>query len=377
MKVNIKNLIGSLLLAGSSAFAAPVWQPTAITNDAIIAFAALGDTLFGGTHFGGLKSSIDDGKNWNNVPKCDGVDDASVPALFAQPGFLAAAYEGKGVCITKDAGHSWTSAHSGLPFQPFIRDLEGVGAWLLAGAQASTGGSILYRKPMHEDLPWVAVGNGFDSSVQGIERLTHDENGKLYAAVARRKGDMAWLFTSSDTGITWSPVDSLLPGPIYDLVWTEGFLIAATEHGVFRSSDHGAKWENCGPDFSSTPAYALSARPGLVVAGAGQTVYRSDDAAGSWLWLTEGLPGGDVSVLAVWAGKQTILASISPLKGVFISERATAIRFEKSPKRPQFNRPSQGAWDILGKRSSPDPLRNSAPPRKRLFRLSPTYLTGP
>jgi photosystem II stability/assembly factor-like uncharacterized protein len=341
------------LCVSASAFAAPVWQPTGIINDAMIAFAESGDTLFGGTHFGGLKSSLDGGKTWKDLERCEAVEGASVPAVFAAPGLLAAAYEGKGICFSRDAGRTWETAHSGLPFQPFIRDFESVGTWLLAGAQLASGGSVLYRRPMFEETRWSALGNGFDTSVQAVEKMARDDQGKVYAAVGRRKGDGTWIYVSADTGLTWNAVDSLLPGPVYDLAWADGFLIAATQQGVFRSPNQGATWEACGPDFASTPAYALSARAGLVVAGAGHVVYRSEDAAGSWLWLPDGLPGGDVSVLAVWAGKHTLLASISPSKGVFISEITTTIRPAKSRRKPRLELSPSRAWDAIGRRRAP------------------------
>jgi photosystem II stability/assembly factor-like uncharacterized protein len=342
------------LLGFATAYAAPVWQPTDITDDAIIAFAELGDTLFGGTHFGGLQFSIDEGKTWDSLAVCEGVVGASVPAVFAGAGLLAAAYEGRGVCLSRDAGRNWVSAHSGLPNQPFLKDFESVGSWLLVGAQIASGGSVLYRKAIQKDEAWLAGGNGFDSSIQSVMKLARDDQGKVYAAVGRRKGETDWIYVSADTGLNWSPVDSNLPGPVYDLIWADGFLIAATQHGVFRSPDQGSSWEDCGPDFTSEPAYALSARSGLVVAGSGNVVYRSEDAAGSWLWLPDGLPGADASVLAVWAGKRSLLASITPQKGVFISENTTPLRVPKQRQVPKPRLMPWLVWDAVGRlRASP------------------------
>lgn len=354
--------IGLLLHAAQAARAAEAWSPTSLREETAAAFAEAGGSLFAGTAFAGLQGSGGDGSTWSRIPGCRPESNASVPAVHASPGMLAAAFEGEDACLSADGGATWEPPREGLPAQPFIRDFERIGDMLLAGLDGSSGGAPLYRTAIAGGA-WRPEAAGFDTAVSGIVRLARDADGTVYAAVTRRRGNSPWLYLSADTGATWRPLDSTLAGPVYDLAWTEGFLLAASARGIFRTPDKGATWEDCGPDFTAQPAMALAARPGLVLAGAGNAVYRSQDAGGSWLALPHGLPSDTgTSVEAVWAGRDVLLASMGRLRGVYrMPPPATGLRpapsRAHSPRaaRPAGNRDAAGR--LLPGRSPPVRVR--------------------
>ena len=87
-------------------------------------------------------------------------------------------------------------------------------------------------------------------------------------------------------------------------------LFAATDKGLFRSSDAAASWSKAsGIEDEEVRAVAVDPASGTVYAGAFHGVFVSKDGGESWKAANESLPNTDVRALAVagspprlWAG---------------------------------------------------------------------------
>lgn len=348
-------VLAAVVLAGM-AWPAETWQATSLRSDHLQVFAEKGDTLLGGSATGGILASADGGRTWQGVPSCFGGSFHSVIDLHVSGRLIVAAFDGAGICRSLDGGVTWEEANAGLPAQPFIHDVIRIGDTLVAGARRTSGGPAVYRAPASGG-PWIPSAAGMDSGVKAVARFARDDRGVLYAGAAESRGpSAAYLYLSRDAGRTWEPASGRLPAPVHDLVWTEGRLIAATARGVFRTSDVGGAWEDCGPDFSAGETYALAARGPVVYAGSGNVVFRSRDAGGSWLALHDGLPGPDASIDALWAGPGSVLAGVGPSHGVWMLE--TSLGAHRPPRGAAVFRAARRkgpAADALGRIAAPGP----------------------
>jgi photosystem II stability/assembly factor-like uncharacterized protein len=365
-RVRFRTILGAavLVLSGGMPEAAgqalEQWMPAFQEDDAVMALAGWDEHLYAGTTYFGLQASADGGRNWRRLAACPDVEsNPSVPAVHASQGLLVAAYEGTTVCRSFDGGDTWENDFEGLPDQPYLRDFVRVGDQVFAGVMRKAESASLFRSSATGG-PWRPADTGIDSGVEATVGLALDAGGRLYAAVHRKRNPSPWIYQSEDTGKTWQPAPGSLAGPVYDLAWAGGFLLAATEHGVFRLQDGESNWEDCGPDFTSEPAYALAVKPGTVLVGAGSHVYLSRDAGGSWVALPGGLPGSETTVLTLWAGPGAWLAAIGPAHGVYRMEPpVTLLRPGVAPTRTGYL-PGEAAWNAAGRRM-PASRRSPAP----------------
>jgi len=92
----------------------------------------------------------------------------------------------------------------------------------------------------------------------------------------------------------WVEAEGLKGRRVYALVATRGGVFAATDQGVYRSSDGGSTWHSTG---LRTSTYALaSTGEGVLLAGTESGVYRSNDYGETWTLI--GLKGKRVNALA-------------------------------------------------------------------------------
>jgi photosystem II stability/assembly factor-like uncharacterized protein len=144
-------------------------------------------------------------------------------------------------------------------------------------------------------LTWnIAVDSGLGNGI--IRHLTVTGSG-LYAATD------SGLFISSNDGKNWSPinggvVDTVSP---YDLVQSGSNLVVATQHnGIYFSSNYGASWKKAG-GFNTQPVPALSVIGSKVFSESTIGIYLSTDKGENWAELNdtltnEGLFVGIVSI---------------------------------------------------------------------------------
>jgi hypothetical protein len=125
------------------------------------------------------------------------------------------------------------------------------------------------------------------------------------------------VFLSSDSGAFWHRADTGLPpgSNIEAMTIFNSVLFAATENGLYRSTDAGKAWlstnTGLGSDSSSVVSFsALDSNGGSVLfAGTPSGAYRSADNGASWVSVIGNLPANSYFDAIVASGGNLFLAS--------------------------------------------------------------------
>jgi photosystem II stability/assembly factor-like uncharacterized protein len=196
---------------------------------------AEGDWLLAGTHLG-LFRSLDRGLTWRlAAARFSGED---VHALVRDPatGVIRAVTHGQGLLASTDGGRTWTDDSAGLP----TRDLHALAidpnvpdhvyVW-------AVGHGLLRREGATSSWQRRAPSNAL-GDVRAL--AVHPRNSqRLYAATDHG----IWL--SSDGGRNWSQPPDGLRAPAAGIALVPGSggtLIAATEEGVFFGDATASRW---------------------------------------------------------------------------------------------------------------------------------------
>ncbi|MEW6510112.1 MAG: T9SS type A sorting domain-containing protein [Bacteroidota bacterium] len=222
-----------------------------LTKRVVLSLAVSGSKLFAGTSdYGGVFLSTNAGSTWNwAVLTCD------VGALAVSDSNLFAG-TGGGVCVSSNDGADW-SWFSGFR-SGYLLSLALSGDNLYAG---NYEGVYFCRKNGDE---WIAT---LTSLRTGITALA--ASGKYVFA-----GGVG-VFLSSDSGATWSSVDSGLTNRIAHALLISGEnLFAGTESGVSLSTNRGTTWTSVSTGLGAVRVEALIAQGKDLFAGTSNGVWR-------------------------------------------------------------------------------------------------------
>ena len=172
-----------------------------------------GSVLLANVHVGGIPRSTDGGVTWQ--PTID--IDSDVHEVRAHPthASLVIAAAAIGLCISVDAGATWTVEHAGL-HASYCSAVAFSGNDILVSASTdhfATQGAV-YRRPMDAPGPLVPVGGGLPRWLDGIADTGCIATCAAALAVADKAGN---VYASADGGRTWErradglpPTSSLL-----------------------------------------------------------------------------------------------------------------------------------------------------------------------
>lgn len=249
-------------------------------------------TLFCGT-YSGIFRSTDNGDSW--VATKYGLSNTELHVLLPLTDGTGhtrvLAGTGGGVFSSTDLGATWSRCNTGLHDTHILSmcrvPVDTGSDVILAGTRfdgcyRSTDGGVLWE-PFFTGLIKTQVTS-----------LVSDDL-CLYAVTDRRS-----MFWSSDQGAHWSKVQvdtPLADQRISGLTVNGADLFVVTEHGAFRSSDHGSTW---GPAFTGMPH-----GPPVKIFGLGKALlvetsdypkyylYRTTDAGKNWqrLWYGDAIVG--------------------------------------------------------------------------------------
>jgi hypothetical protein len=168
-----------------------------------------GSVLFANVHVGGIPRSMDGGKTW--LPTIDINSDVhEVCAHPANPDIVAAA-SAIGLCISRDAGATWTIERDGL-HASYCSAVAFSGDDILVSASTDhfADRGRIYRRPIRPDGQIVAVEDGLPTWINGIVDTSCIATNGSTIVVVDRGGT---LYLSTDFGLAWSQSSSELPIP--------------------------------------------------------------------------------------------------------------------------------------------------------------------
>ena len=168
-----------------------------------------GTILFANVHVGGIPRSMDGGRTWQ--PTIDINSDVhEVCAHQTDPDIVVAA-SAIGLCISRDAGATWTIERDGL-HASYCSAVAFSGDDILVSASTdhfATQGRI-YRRPIRPDGDTVAVEDGLPTWINGIADTGCIATNGSTIVVVDRAGT---LYLSTEFGLAWSRSSSELPTP--------------------------------------------------------------------------------------------------------------------------------------------------------------------
>ncbi len=168
-----------------------------------------GTVLFANVHVGGIPRSLDGGRTWQ--PTMDIHSDVhEVRAHQTDPDIVAAA-AAVGLCISRDAGATWTIEREGLHASHcYAVAFSGDDIIFSAAADPFAAEGRIYRRPLKPDGCLVPVEGGMPPWTEGkVDTGCIAANGSSIA-VADRVGN---LYVSDDFGRAWSCRSSRLTTP--------------------------------------------------------------------------------------------------------------------------------------------------------------------
>jgi photosystem II stability/assembly factor-like uncharacterized protein len=168
-----------------------------------------GTVLFANVHVGGIPRSTDGGKTWQ--PTIDINSDVhEVRAHPADPDLVAAA-SAVGLCISRDAGATWTIERAGL-HASYCSAVAFSGDNILVSASTDhfADQGRIYRRPIGPEGEIVAVEEGLPAWLNGIaDTGCVATNGSMIAVV----DGAGTFYLSTAFGRAWSQSSSELPTP--------------------------------------------------------------------------------------------------------------------------------------------------------------------
>lgn len=174
-----------------------------------IAANSNGSVLFANVHVGGIPRSLDGGRSWQPTIAIES-DVHEVRAHPADPNLVAAA-SAIGLCVSRDAGATWTVERDGLHAQHCSAvAFTGDDILVSAATDPFTHESRIYRRPLALEGKIVAIEDGLPRWFKGIVDTGCIATSGSVVVVADRGGD---LYLSTEFGHSWSKIGSGLPSP--------------------------------------------------------------------------------------------------------------------------------------------------------------------
>lgn len=168
-----------------------------------------GAVLLVNVHVGGVPRSTNAGSTWRPTIDID-ADVHQVCAHPTRPDIVIAA-AAVGLCISRDAGATWTIEQEGLHAHHCSAVAFGRNdIFVSASTDPFTTQAAVYRRPIDSNGPLQPLGGGMPKWIDGVADTDCIASRDSMAAVIDRSGR---LYMSYDDGATWSCPSDRLTGP--------------------------------------------------------------------------------------------------------------------------------------------------------------------
>ncbi len=177
----------------------------------IRSMAATGDgsVLLANVHVGGVPRSTDAGQTWQ--PTLDVDCDVHQVCAHRERIEIVIAAAAKGLCVSRDAGATWTIEARGLhALHCSAVALGRNDMFVSASTDPFAAHGAIYRRPIDSDAPLQLVGGGMPEWIDGIADTDCIATRDAMVAVIDRSGR---LYVSHDDGVAWSSSVDRLPVP--------------------------------------------------------------------------------------------------------------------------------------------------------------------
>ena len=253
-----------------------------------------------GTYGQGAYLTTDGGTTWSACN--NGITDSYILSAAFSPSYTSdhtvmLGTHGKGFFLSEDSSASWVAANSGLPTYTngnyynisSITPSPAFGNDQIIFARVL---GYLYRTT-NAGTTWVQVSSLPLNLVSIAIPPDFDISHKAYASIHYYLGDGKYIYTSSDSGATWSQLASnMLVGQIAlgTTIGGDDSLFGTSDNGVARSDDEGLTWalHNEGLDVVQVVSLAVSPayeNDQILFAVGNNRLYRSTNGAETWSQL--------------------------------------------------------------------------------------------
>jgi photosystem II stability/assembly factor-like uncharacterized protein len=263
---------------------------------------------------GGQRRSDDGGLSWTSID-CAPIG-TSIDAFARRGNRLAVATKYKNVCVSFDAGDSWTAYGADMA-NHWLFCLAFAGDNLLAGGTCTSGGIDLTD---NNGASWCRV-----SDTLGSYGRIQAEAFAVREPAVIAAGNGIWISTNSGRSWTADPQQWPNPCTYFQSVFFADSVLCAAGDFFTRSTDGGGHWEPEQDDSESEGYTFATAVGGMVYALVqpliGSELRRSADAGRTWTRIGSGIADSLVTDIA---GEGPCLFASTHGEGVFLSEDSGA-----------------------------------------------------
>lgn len=208
---------------------------------------------------------------WENVQRLLGSSVNTKRIVIGSDGTTYVLTVGAGVWTSVDNGETWDLLSAAYTY---MTDVHPTNSGTIYATTTGQG----FKYSTDGGQSWEGRNNGLDNLY--LRSIARDAAGNLYVASSN-----TGIGKSTDEGMSWTMLSNS-PTAVEDLlIASDGYLYAARQRAVYRTSDGGATWTETGAGLSRTVARLAEAPDGTLYAltySGNSNVYRYDAGADSW-----------------------------------------------------------------------------------------------
>ncbi|HEX2788719.1 MAG TPA: T9SS type A sorting domain-containing protein [Ignavibacteria bacterium] len=293
------------------------WHQTSLASGMINSLTVSGSTIFAGTP-GGVKKS-DNGLDWTSTS----LNSFNVLCITATNSILYAGTYGDGLFYSTNNGANWSDANAPTSF---IKSLTSNGPNILMGGihpgiyvstnyglnwKTSIIGSSVNQVYIHNNVFFGGTNFGiFFSSNNGVNWSQTSLNNQSVYSLAQTNGLIyagtynRGVYTSKDNGLSWVNNThwyyGVGDGPIKSLLTTESKIFAASNLGMYSSTNYGYTWVGSGIPFVNQ---IIKNGPDIYYCTELWGIRKSTDGGTQWSWTIIPLPDIIIKTICISGNK--------------------------------------------------------------------------